>query len=119
MKGKITHITPRGEYTIASGSFNKYQIRFDDGKEFQFLAKGEFKKSVGDLVDYKVTNEEYKTAKLEYNPLPTVNNTSKDHYIIRQSMVKAAVDFHKRNPQADIYTVMRDAEILINFIINK
>jgi len=35
-KGKITHISPRGEYTNASGTFNKYQVRFDDGQEFQF-----------------------------------------------------------------------------------
>ena len=59
MKGKITHINPRGEYQNASGVFNKYQVRFDDGKEYQFLAKGDFKKSVGDKVEYKVTNEEY------------------------------------------------------------
>lgn len=116
MKGKITHISPRGEYSNASGVFNKYQVRFDDGKEFQFLAKGDFKKSVGDTVEYKVTNEEYKTAKLEYNPLPTVNNVSKDQLIIRQSMVKAAVDFHRGNPQSDIHTVMGDAQILINFV---
>ena len=36
-KGKITHISPRGEYTNASGTFNKYQVRFDDGQEFNFL----------------------------------------------------------------------------------
>ena len=46
MKGKITHIIPKGEYTNASGSYNKYQVRFDDGKEFQFLAKGNFKKKI-------------------------------------------------------------------------
>ena len=86
------------------------------GKEFQFLAKGEFKKSVGDLVDYKVTNEEYKTAKLEYNPLPTVNNTSKDQLIIRQSMVKAACEFHSSRPQSDIHTVLADSQLLIDFI---
>ena len=49
MKGKITHINPRGEYSNASGVFNKYQVRFDDGKEYQFLAKGDFKKSIGEM----------------------------------------------------------------------
>ena len=66
MTGKIKFIEPRGEYTNASGTFNKYQVAFDDGKTFQFLARGEFKKQVGDLVDYTITNEEYKTAKLVY-----------------------------------------------------
>ena len=42
-KGKITHISPRGEYTNASGTFYKYQVRFDDGFEFEFVAIGEFK----------------------------------------------------------------------------
>ena len=116
MKGKITHITPRGEYSNASGVFNKYQVRFDDGKEFQFLAKGDFKKSVGDLVEYKVTNEEYKTARLEYNPQPTVNNNSKDQLIIRQSMVKAACEFHAHRPQSDIHTCLADAQLMIDFI---
>tara|TARA_R100000908_G_scaffold21485_1_gene8456 strand:- start:483 stop:836 length:354 start_codon:yes stop_codon:yes gene_type:complete len=115
MKGKIKYISPRGEYTNASGTFNKYQVTFDDGKEYQFLAKGSFKKSVGDLIEFKITNEEYKTAKLEYNPQPTVNN-NKDQLIIRQSMVKAAVDFNRGNPQADIHTVIADAQILINFV---
>ena len=116
MKGKISHITPRGEYSNASVVFNKYQVRFDDGREFQFLAKGDFKKSVGDLVEYKVTNEEYKTARLEYNPQPTVNNNSKDQLIIRQSMVKAACEFHSSRPQSDIHTVLADSQLLIDFI---
>jgi len=116
MKGKITHISPRGEYSNASGVFNKYQVRFDDGKEYNFLAKGDFKKSVGDLVDYNVTNEEYKTAKLEYNPQPIVNNNSKDQLIIRQSMVKAACEFHSSRPQSDIHTVLADSQLLIDFI---
>tara|TARA_R100000995_G_scaffold84685_2_gene64263 strand:- start:1041 stop:1397 length:357 start_codon:yes stop_codon:yes gene_type:complete len=116
MKGKITHIIPRGEYSNASGVFNKYQVRFDDGREFQFLAKGDFKKSVGEMVEYKVTNEEYKTAKLEYNPQPTVNNNSKEQLIIRQSMVKASCEFHSSRPQSDIHTVLADSQLLIDFI---
>lgn len=48
-KGKITHISPRGEYTNASGTFNKYQVRFDDGNEYQFLARGDFKNLLENL----------------------------------------------------------------------
>jgi len=113
-KGKITHISPRGEYTNASGTFNKYQVRFDDGQEFQFLARGEFKKPVGEVVEYEVTNVEYKTAKLVYNPQPTAPN--KDQLIIRQSMVKAACEFHAHRPQSDIHTCLADAQLMIDFI---
>ena len=113
-KGKITHISPRGEYTNASGTFNKYQVRFDDGQELQFLARGEFKKPVGEVVEYEVTNVEYKTAKLVYNPQPTPAN--KDQLIIRQSMVKAACEFHAHRPQSDIHTCLADAQLMIDFI---
>ncbi len=118
MTGKIKFIEPRGEYTNASGTFDKYQVTFDDGKTFQFLAKGEFKKQIGDKVDYTVTNEEYKTAKLVYNPLPynPPQNNNREQLIIRQSMVKASCEFHSNRPTSDLQTVLAAAEILINFI---
>ena len=115
MTGKIKFIEPRGEYTNASGTFDKYQVTFDDGKAFQFLARGEFKKQVGDTVDYTITNEEYKTAKLVYNPQPTQNN-NREQIIVRQSMVKASCDFHAHRPTSEIQTVLADAQLLINFI---
>ena len=115
MIGKIKFIEPRGEYTNASGTFDKYQVTFDDGKAFQFLARGEFKKQIGDTVEYKITNEEYRTAKLEYNPQPKQNN-NREQLIVRQSMVKASCDFHANRPTSDIQTVLADAQLLINFI---
>ncbi len=115
MTGKIKFIEPRGEYTNASGTFDKYQVTFDDGKAFQFLARGEFKKQIGDTVEYKITNEEYRTAKLEYNPQPKQNN-NREQLIVRQSMVKASCDFHANRPTSDIQTVLADAQLLINFI---
>tara|TARA_R100000656_G_scaffold45176_2_gene36926 strand:- start:1650 stop:2000 length:351 start_codon:yes stop_codon:yes gene_type:complete len=114
MTGKIKFIEPRGEYTNASGTFNKYQVTFDDGKSFQMLARGEFKKQIGDKVDYTITNEEYKTAKLVY-PLPPQNN-NREQLIVRQSMVKAACEFHAHRPQSDIHTVLVDSQLLIEFI---
>ena len=114
MTGKIKFIEPRGEYTNASGTFNKYQVTFDDGKSFQMLARGEFKKQIGDKVDYTITNEEYKTAKLVY-PLPPQNN-NREQLIVRQSMVKAACEFHAHRPQSDIHTVLGDSQLLIEFI---
>ena len=113
-KGKITHISPRGEYTNASGTFNKYQVRFDDGQEFQFLARGEFKRKIGDDIFYSITNEEYKPARLEYNVETKAPN--KDQLIIRQSMVKAACEFHAHRPQSDIHTCLADAQLMIDFI---
>tara|TARA_R110002012_G_scaffold233508_1_gene406696 strand:- start:582 stop:929 length:348 start_codon:yes stop_codon:yes gene_type:complete len=113
MKGKIKFIQEKGEWSNSSGTFNKFQVTFDDGQSFQFLAKGDFKRKIGDLVEYEVTNKQYGTAKLVYTQ-PSGSN--KDQLIIRQSMVKAACDFHASRPQSDIVTVIKDAEKLIEFI---
>tara|TARA_Y100001963_G_C6518244_1_gene325386 strand:+ start:74 stop:430 length:357 start_codon:yes stop_codon:yes gene_type:complete len=114
-KGKIKYIEMRGEYTNASGKFNKFKVTFDDGQDYQFLAKGDFKKSVGEIVYYEVTNVEYRTAKLVYNPQPSTP-ANKDQLIIRQSMVKASCDFHAHRPQSDVHTILADAQLLINFV---
>jgi hypothetical protein len=111
MQSRIVQIEPKGTYTNASGTFNKYQIYLANGNNYQFLAKGEFKKKVGDEIDFEVTNEEYKTAKLVYTKPQTFGSGSKDQQIIRQSMVKAAA--------SDIHTVIADAQLLINFVNNK
>ena len=117
-QSRITQIEPKGTYTNASGTFNKYQIYLANGNNYQFLAKGEFKKNVGDDIDFEVTNEQYKTAKLVYTKPQTFGSGSKDQQIIRQSMVKAAADFHASRPNADIETVIHDAQLLINFVNN-
>lgn len=44
MKGKVKYVEDKGTYTNASGTFNKYQVTFDDGRAYQFLAKGHFKR---------------------------------------------------------------------------
>ena len=115
MQSKITQIEPKGTYTNASGTFNKYQVYLANGNNYQFLAKGEFKKQVGETIDFEVTNEQYNTAKLIYKPIPSAN---REQIIVRQSMVKAAADFHASRPNADIQTVIADAQLLINFVNN-
>jgi len=115
-KGKITNISPRGEYSNASGIFNKYQVRFDDGQEFQFLAKGSFKKEVGQEVEYEITNAEYKTAKLVYSPKPTTQ--SKDVTISKLACLKASAEFHATRPQSDRVSVLEDARHYYNWIIS-
>ena len=70
---------------------------------------------MGDTIDFEITNEQYNTAKLIYKPIP---NANREHIIVRQSMVKAAADFHASRPHADIQTVIHDAQLLINFVNN-
>ena len=118
MQSKITQIEPKGTYTNASGTFNKYQVYLANGNNYQFLAKGEFKKQVGQEIDYEVTNEQYNTAKLIYKPIQAAPTANREQIIVRQSMVKAAADFHASRPNADIETVIHDAQLLINFVNN-
>ena len=120
MTGKITAIESKGTYSNAQGVYNRYQVYFADGKNFQFLAKGEFKKNIGEDIDYEVTNEQYKTAKVVYNQQPTYQSkpitANKDQIIIRQTCVKASAEFHAQRGTSSIEDVIRDAEKLINFV---
>ena len=118
MQSKITQIEPKGTYTNASGTFNKYQVYLANGTNYQFLAKGDFKKNVGDTIDFEITNEQYNTAKLIYNKPIQAPSANREQIIVRQSMVKAAADFHASRPNADIQTVIHDAQLLINFVNN-
>tara|TARA_Y100000401_G_C8284303_1_gene205199 strand:+ start:354 stop:713 length:360 start_codon:yes stop_codon:yes gene_type:complete len=118
MQSKITQIEPKGTYTNASGTFNKYQVYLANGNNYQFLAKGDFKKNVGDTIDFEITNEQYNTAKLIYNKPIQAPSANREQIIVRQSMVKAAADFHASRPNADIQTVIHDAQLLINFVNN-
>ncbi len=118
MQSNITTQATKGTYTNASGTFNKYQVYHANGNNYQFLHKGEFKKQVGETIDFEVTNEQYNTAKLIYKPIQAAPTANREQIIVRQSMVKAAADFHASRPNADIQTVIADAQLLINFVNN-
>lgn len=69
--GKIVAVTPLGNAVIKGNTLQNYMVHFADGNEYQFLAKGNFKKNVGDEVSYEVTNEQYKNASLIYEQKTT------------------------------------------------
>tara|TARA_R110000782_G_scaffold178649_1_gene269470 strand:+ start:1326 stop:1730 length:405 start_codon:yes stop_codon:yes gene_type:complete len=127
----IKTIQGTGTYSNGHSEFNKFQVSFANGDLCNFLAKGEFKKAVGDLCDYEITNEKYNSAKVIYPKVEessgevtkTLQEIRKDpnqkdpnQIIVRQSMTKASVDFHTNRKGSDILDVMADAQILINFI---
>ena len=116
MKGKIKFIQKKGEWSNSSGTFNKYQVQFDDGQSFQFLAKGEFKRKVGDFVEYEITNKQFGTAKLIYTP--SQSTPSKDVTISKLACLKAAAEFNASRPQSDRVSVVEDAKHFYNWIIS-
>jgi hypothetical protein len=124
----VKTVEARGTYSNGHQQFNKFQVSFENGDILNFLAKGDFKKGVGELCEYEITNEQYNSAKVVY-PKPNemqqapqaaasnyVQPKSKDQLIIRQSMTKAAVDFHSQRGGSGIDDVIADAQLLINFI---
>ena len=131
--GTIKSVEPNGLWN----GLTKYKVTFADGNQYTFFAKGNFKFSIGDLVTYEVTNEEYKNAKIPQDQYkkdtPAVsnqtNNTfvssqpventsfiSKDHLIVKQTCIKAAAEFNASRGNADASTVIADAQQFFNFI---
>jgi len=67
-KGEVAAVAPDGKWT----EFNKFKVSIiNEDKEvgeFNFLARGEFKKVVGDVIEYEIKNPTYNSAKLHYKP---------------------------------------------------
>tara|TARA_R100001460_G_scaffold66010_1_gene106389 strand:- start:1109 stop:1486 length:378 start_codon:yes stop_codon:yes gene_type:complete len=120
--GKIKHIDENGQWN----GLTKYKVTFADGNQYTFFAKGEFKFSVGSTINYEVTNEEYRNAKIPLEaykkdsgsndaPNASYSTTNKDTLIIRQTCIKASSEFNAQRT-ADIATVIQDAETMFNWI---
>ena len=116
MKGKIKFITQQPDVNLAHGTFKKYKVTFDDGKEYSFLAKKEFKKQVGQTIEYEVSNEQYQTAKLIYTQPQATQ--SKDVTISKLACLKASAEFNAGRPQSDRVSVVEDAKHFYNWIIS-
>jgi hypothetical protein len=124
MQSKITSVEPKGTWSNGQRTFNKYQVSFANGDSLGFLAVGDFKKNVGDVVTYD-KNEEYQTGKLVYDsPMQQVNergNTPKDDvqkYIIRQSSLNRATDLYSKGGNWDEQTIIETARIFENYVYN-
>tara|TARA_R110000803_G_scaffold122082_1_gene190107 strand:- start:3924 stop:4163 length:240 start_codon:yes stop_codon:yes gene_type:complete len=71
LTGEIISVTPDGNWT----DFNKYKVSIKNENqevgEFNFLARSEFKKQVGETIEYEIKNPTYNSAKLHYKPFNT------------------------------------------------
>lgn len=110
---KITHVELASPPTWANPKdgtvFNRYAVNFANGERYTFLARGQFRKAVGEDAQYQVKNEDMKTAKLmtEMNKQqfkPQVYNKSNtggkndetQTLIIRQSSMSSACNFYQQ-----------------------
>ena len=83
--GKITSITGDGTYK----DLNKWKVNIDNGDSLTFFSKKEFKKEVGDTINYDITNEKYNIGKLQQDRPAFV---SKDDLILRQVAFKGVIE---------------------------
>jgi hypothetical protein len=108
-----------GTWSNGQATFNKFRVGFANGDILSFLAKDEFKKNVGDDITYE-KNPQFGTGKVIYDKPsftpPTQKTVDTQEKIVRQSMLKAAVDFHSSNHAKTEQQVLQTAQIFIDFV---
>lgn len=106
---KVKFVMPKGEREVNGRQFNQYYVGMENGDKKYFLAVGDFKKKVGDVIEYELKGE-YQAKLLQPKKADDVQT-----YIIRQSMLKAAIDFHAKN-EVDEDTVIETARQFVNYV---
>jgi|14_taG_2_1085336.scaffolds.fasta_scaffold00101_7 hypothetical protein len=122
--GKIVAYQPNGEAEIKGMKYNRFLVTFADGQQWKFLAKGEFKKQIGDEVEYEIKNEQYKNAAFVAQPRPNFSsggsrNASTNDSILLQVCYKENMQaFAKDNKDFVIEETEKDF-IALKQILNK
>lgn len=121
---KIVSFNKIDSFTTGDGkTMVKYVVTFANGHNPHIYALGEFKHQVGDEVTYDLdqAKNKAKIAKQAYNnaapKTPNANYTNKDQIIIRQTVIKAASEFHAGSPST-ANDVIKTAETFLNWINN-
>lgn len=131
LTSRITTIAPNGEWSNGQRTFNKYRVTFANGDNLSFLAVGDFKGQVGENLTYQ-KNESNQTGKVvrennyqnqgSYSAPQSTGSKKEDTqtYIIRQSMIKAAIDYHGLQPHghSSEEDIIRTARNFVTFINN-
>lgn len=123
LTSRITGIEPGGNWSNGQRTFNKFKVSFANGDVLNFLAVNDFKAQVGQDLTYE-KNEQYMSGKIVRDQQqPQQQNYSKSKedtqvYIIRQSMIKAAIDFHANNHAKTENQVIETARSFVNFVNN-
>lgn len=134
--GTIQSVEKQSEWSSNRGVFQKWQVFLKTGEMWYFntMKGNDFRYGVGDTITFQVKNEQHRNASLvqqapEQYQKPAYSQSSensnekpsKDLIIMRQSMLKAAVDYHGNNHMGDFATeedVINTARKFVNFINN-
>jgi len=105
---KVKFVVPKPDREVDGRMMKNYYVGMENGDKKYFLATGDFKRKVGEPIDYELIGD-YR-ARLSQ---PKEHNVQ--IHIIRQSMLKAAVDFHAKN-DVDEDTVIETARLFVNYV---
>lgn len=121
LTSRITGIEPAGNWSNGQRTFNKFKVSFANGDVLNFLAVNDFKAQVGQDLTYE-KNEQYMSGKIvrDQQPQQSYSKSKEDTqvYIIRQSMIKAAIDYHATNPNKTEDQIIQTARNFVNFVNN-
>ena len=129
LRSKITSVEPAGTWSNGQKTFNKFRVSFANGDNLNFLAVNNFLGQVGQDLTY-IKNEAQNTGKIfrdttsngisSSTPITTSVKQKEDTqtYIIRQSMLKAAIDYHANNHGKSEGQIIETARNFVNFINN-
>jgi hypothetical protein len=106
---KVKFVTPKPDREVNGRMMKNYYVGMENEDKKYFLAVGEFKKKVGDVIHYKLEGDFRASLQLP----PKEDNVQT--YIIRQSMLKAAIDFHAKN-NVDEEMVIETARQFVNYV---
>ena len=121
MRGKITAISPNGEYTNKFGKLiTKFKLTFADDKQYTFgFQSSECRHKVGDEIEYEVTDEKWKNAKViidKPNGMRSMNFDT-NRSILRQVAFKGAIEL-ACNGKITTEQIQATTEYFYNKVLN-
>lgn len=128
-KSKVISVQANGSWDGSYGTMYKFEIVFQDGTvgEYSSKSKDQNKFEVGAETEFEYTGGKFPKVKPVYAQ-PNVQSSSPVRSfgksddvqikIVRQSMLKAAVDFHAINPELkpSEVDVLKTAERFVTFV---
>lgn len=130
LTGSVRSIESLGKIQGKYGEMDRYRVTITTPEDaldvLTFNAKGEFKRKVGDTIVYKkdarngygqVVYEKPQAPQQQGYSKPQVKEDTQT-YIIRQSMLKAAIDFHVDNKAKTEHQIIETAKYFVNYVIN-
>jgi len=125
-KSKVDQVIPNGTWDGKYGTMYKFEIVFENGDvgEYSSKSKDQNKFDVGAETEYEYHGGQYPKIKPHYakpqaNPRQAFGKSDDvQQKIVRQSMIKASIDFWAMNPEMkpDVENVLRVASKFIDFV---